>query len=75
MRAELTAAVERVAGTGEGVPRARPRLGPGDRRDDGPDLRVVPRDPSHGVDLDDDERLAAVARQFLVPMLEPPALT
>jgi TetR/AcrR family transcriptional repressor of uid operon len=29
--------------------------------------------PSHVVDLDDDEQLAAVARQFLVPMLEPPA--
>jgi TetR/AcrR family transcriptional repressor of uid operon len=29
--------------------------------------------PSHVVDLDDDEQLAAVARQFLVPMLDPPA--
>jgi AcrR family transcriptional regulator len=29
--------------------------------------------PSHLVDLDDDEQLAAVARRFLVPMLEPPA--
>lgn len=28
--------------------------------------------PSHVIDLDDDERLRAVARQFLVPMLEPP---
>lgn len=28
--------------------------------------------PSFVVDLDDDERLAAVARQFLVPMLDPP---
>ncbi|CAL9411199.1 TetR/AcrR family transcriptional regulator [Streptomyces sp. enrichment culture] len=28
--------------------------------------------PSHVVDLDDDERMRAVARQFLVPMLEPP---
>jgi AcrR family transcriptional regulator len=28
--------------------------------------------PSHVIDLDDDEKLAAVARQFLVPMLEPP---
>lgn len=27
--------------------------------------------PSHVVDLDDDAQLAAVARQFLVPMLEP----
>ncbi|MFI6798761.1 TetR/AcrR family transcriptional regulator [Streptosporangium canum] len=27
--------------------------------------------PSHVVDLDDDEQLAGVARQFLVPMLEP----
>jgi TetR/AcrR family transcriptional regulator, repressor for uid operon len=27
--------------------------------------------PSHIVDLDDDEQLADVARQFLVPMLEP----
>ncbi|MET8340943.1 TetR family transcriptional regulator [Streptosporangium canum] len=27
--------------------------------------------PSHVIDLDDDEQLAAVARQFLVPMLEP----
>ncbi|GIH78881.1 TetR/AcrR family transcriptional regulator [Planobispora longispora] len=27
--------------------------------------------PSHIVDLDDDEQLAAVARRFLVPMLEP----
>lgn len=29
--------------------------------------------PSHIIDLDDDEQLAAVARQFLVPMLEPRA--
>lgn len=29
--------------------------------------------PSHVIDLDDDEQLAAVARQFLVPMLEPTA--
>jgi AcrR family transcriptional regulator len=29
--------------------------------------------PSHVVDLDDDKQLAAVARRFLVPMLEPPA--
>ncbi|SEG09137.1 DNA-binding transcriptional regulator, AcrR family [Thermomonospora echinospora] len=29
--------------------------------------------PSHLIDLDDDEQLAAVARRFLVPMLEPPA--
>jgi AcrR family transcriptional regulator len=29
--------------------------------------------PSHIVDLDDDEQLADVARQFLVPMLAPPA--
>ncbi|NUU21691.1 MAG: TetR/AcrR family transcriptional regulator [Streptomycetaceae bacterium] len=28
--------------------------------------------PSHVVDLDDEERLRAVARQFLVPMLGPP---
>ncbi|MFX0578354.1 TetR/AcrR family transcriptional regulator [Nocardia nepalensis] len=28
--------------------------------------------PSQVVDLDDDEQLAAIARQFLVPMLEPP---
>ncbi|MEU8797693.1 helix-turn-helix domain-containing protein [Spirillospora sp. NPDC048819] len=28
--------------------------------------------PSHLIDLDDDERLAAVARRFLVPMLESP---
>jgi TetR/AcrR family transcriptional regulator, repressor for uid operon len=28
--------------------------------------------PSHLIDLDDDEQLAAVARRFLVPMLEPP---
>lgn len=28
--------------------------------------------PSHVVDLDDDEQMRAVARQFLVPMLEPP---
>jgi AcrR family transcriptional regulator len=28
--------------------------------------------PSHVIDLDDDEQVAAVARQFLVPMLEPP---
>jgi TetR/AcrR family transcriptional regulator, repressor for uid operon len=27
--------------------------------------------PSHVVDVDDDEQLAAVARRFLVPMLEP----
>ena len=27
--------------------------------------------PSHVIDLDDDEQLAAVARQFLVPMLSP----
>lgn len=27
--------------------------------------------PSHVIDLDDDEQVAAVARQFLVPMLEP----
>jgi AcrR family transcriptional regulator len=27
--------------------------------------------PSHIIDLDDDEQLAAVARRFLVPMLEP----
>lgn len=25
--------------------------------------------PSHVIDLDDDEQVAAVARQFLVPML------
>ncbi|MGI8334276.1 TetR/AcrR family transcriptional regulator [Actinomadura scrupuli] len=29
--------------------------------------------PSHLIDLDDDDQLAAVARRFLVPMLEPPA--
>jgi TetR/AcrR family transcriptional repressor of uid operon len=29
--------------------------------------------PSRLVDLDDDEQLAALARRFLVPMLEPPA--
>jgi AcrR family transcriptional regulator len=29
--------------------------------------------PSHLIDLDDDEQLAAVARRFLVPMLKPPA--
>nr|WP_233510689.1 TetR/AcrR family transcriptional regulator [Actinomadura craniellae] len=29
--------------------------------------------PSHLIDLDDDEQLAALARRFLVPMLEPPA--
>jgi len=29
--------------------------------------------PSHVIDLDDDEQLAEVARQFLVPMLAPPA--
>ncbi|MFE9680974.1 TetR/AcrR family transcriptional regulator [Streptomyces sp. NPDC006285] len=28
--------------------------------------------PSHVVDLDDEERVRAVARQFLVPMLDPP---
>jgi TetR/AcrR family transcriptional repressor of uid operon len=28
--------------------------------------------PSHLVDLDDDEQLAALAHRFLVPMLEPP---
>ncbi|MFB9317937.1 TetR/AcrR family transcriptional regulator [Cryptosporangium minutisporangium] len=28
--------------------------------------------PSHLIDLDDDEELAGVARQFLVPMLNPP---
>lgn len=28
--------------------------------------------PSHIVDVDDDEQVRAVARQFLVPMLEPP---
>lgn len=28
--------------------------------------------PSHIIDLDDDEQLAALARRFLVPMLEPP---
>ncbi|MGW5640916.1 TetR/AcrR family transcriptional regulator [Streptomyces sp. NPDC003832] len=28
--------------------------------------------PSHVIDLDDDERMRAVARQFLVPMLGPP---
>jgi hypothetical protein len=28
--------------------------------------------PSHVVDLDDEEQLRAVARRFLVPMLEPP---
>jgi hypothetical protein len=31
--------------------------------------------PSHIIDLDDDEQLAAVARQFLVPMLGPPPST
>jgi len=31
--------------------------------------------PSHVVDLDDDERMRAVARQFLVPMLGPPHST
>ena len=31
--------------------------------------------PSHIVDLDDDEQLADVARQFLVPMLEPTGTT
>ncbi|NUS44106.1 MAG: TetR/AcrR family transcriptional regulator [Mycobacteriaceae bacterium] len=30
--------------------------------------------PSHIVDLDDDEQLAAVARQFLAPMLDGPAV-
>ncbi|MEO3786035.1 TetR family transcriptional regulator [Actinocorallia sp. B10E7] len=29
--------------------------------------------PSRLIDLDDDEQLAAMARRFLVPMLEPPA--
>lgn len=29
--------------------------------------------PSHIVDLEDDEAVAALARQFLVPMLQPPA--
>ncbi|MFZ3562335.1 TetR/AcrR family transcriptional regulator [Streptomyces sp. BH055] len=29
--------------------------------------------PSHVIDLDDDERMRDVARQFLVPMLGPPA--
>jgi hypothetical protein len=29
--------------------------------------------PSRLIDLDDDEQVHAVARQFLVPMLEPPA--
>ncbi|MHB9756814.1 TetR/AcrR family transcriptional regulator [Streptomyces sp. BYX5S] len=29
--------------------------------------------PSHVIDLDDDERMRQVARQFLVPMLGPPA--
>ncbi|MHC5261936.1 TetR/AcrR family transcriptional regulator [Streptomyces sp. UC4497] len=29
--------------------------------------------PSHVIDLDDDARMREVARQFLVPMLEPPA--
>lgn len=29
--------------------------------------------PSHIVDLDDDTQLASIARQFLVPMLHPPA--
>ncbi|MCX4835529.1 TetR/AcrR family transcriptional regulator [Streptomyces sp. NBC_01016] len=29
--------------------------------------------PSHVIDLDDDERMREVARQFLVPMLGPPA--
>ncbi|MFE1292263.1 TetR/AcrR family transcriptional regulator [Streptomyces sp. NPDC058751] len=28
--------------------------------------------PSHVIDLDDDDRMGAVARQFLVPMLGPP---
>jgi hypothetical protein len=28
--------------------------------------------PSHLVDLDDDDQLAALARRFLVPMLDPP---
>ncbi|MGV9881333.1 TetR/AcrR family transcriptional regulator [Streptomyces sp. NPDC003006] len=28
--------------------------------------------PSHVIDLDDEEQVRAVARQFLVPMLEPP---
>ncbi|MFD0548468.1 hypothetical protein ACFQ0X_04325 [Streptomyces rectiviolaceus] len=28
--------------------------------------------PSHVIDLDDDEQIRAVARRFLVPMLEPP---
>jgi AcrR family transcriptional regulator len=31
--------------------------------------------PSHIIDLDDDEQLAEVARQFLVPMLEPSGAT
>ncbi|MFF5259892.1 TetR/AcrR family transcriptional regulator [Actinomadura viridis] len=31
--------------------------------------------PSHLIDLDDDEQLAALARRFLVPMLEPPGST
>lgn len=31
--------------------------------------------PSHVIDLDDDERMSAVARQFLVPMLGPPYST
>ncbi|MEV0323235.1 TetR/AcrR family transcriptional regulator [Streptomyces sp. NPDC050658] len=31
--------------------------------------------PSHVIDLDDDEQVRAVARQFLVPMLEPPRST
>lgn len=29
--------------------------------------------PSHVIDLDDEEQIAAVARRFLVPMLTPPA--
>ncbi|MFC6881890.1 MULTISPECIES: TetR/AcrR family transcriptional regulator [Actinomadura] len=29
--------------------------------------------PSHLIDLDDDDQVAAVARRFLVPMLHPPA--
>jgi AcrR family transcriptional regulator len=31
--------------------------------------------PSHVIDLDDDERMRAVARQYLVPMLGPPYST